>query len=294
MSRRNVGEVRSIRTTAEGDTKWTRYDAHSPVRRPLHEPIRCAAPCGGRCSHDDCVSRPARWRAAWRRWRWRRLPHRTALHRAFPPVFPLVTLLPGAGGDGSAGFVLNGIDAEDQSGHRHEAAGDLNGDGIGDLFITTRFADPGGRIDAGESYVVFGSANGFPSSFALASLLPAGGGDGSAGFVLTGIEPYDRSGFSGSTAGDLNGDGIDDLGDWRTQRVPGGRTYAGRELRRLRAQHRRGWEFSCGASSSRACSPPMEATAATVSPSTASGHTTTPASRWTPRAMSMVTASTIS
>ncbi len=41
-----------------------------------------------------------------------------AHERAFPAVFELASLLPAAGGDGSAGFVLNGIDARDYSGAR--------------------------------------------------------------------------------------------------------------------------------------------------------------------------------
>ena len=54
-------------------------------------------------------------------------------------------------------------------------------------------------------------AGNFPAEFALSSLLPACGGDGSAGFVLTGIDADDHSGVSVSAAGDVNGDGIDDL-----------------------------------------------------------------------------------
>jgi hypothetical protein len=45
----------------------------------------------------------------------------------------------------------------------------------------------------------------------LGSLCPAGGGDGSRGFVLIGIDRSDRAGRSVSNAGDVNGDGIDDL-----------------------------------------------------------------------------------
>ena len=36
-------------------------------------------------------------------------PIQIASAEPFPAVFPLASLLPGAGGDGSAGFVLNGI-----------------------------------------------------------------------------------------------------------------------------------------------------------------------------------------
>src|SRR4030095_11380055 len=61
-----------------------------------------------------------------------------------------------AGGDGSAGFVLNGIDSGDDSGFSVSAAGDVNRDGIGDLIIGASYAAAGGRSLAGESYVVFG------------------------------------------------------------------------------------------------------------------------------------------
>ncbi|MFK8083524.1 MAG: hypothetical protein AB8B97_24855, partial [Granulosicoccus sp.] len=108
--------------------------------------------------------------------------------------------------DGSNGFVLNGIEASNFSGVSVSAAGDINGDGVGDLIIGASSADPNGNSDAGESYVVFGS-NGLGSSGSLnlSSL------NGSTGFVLNGIEAGDRSGFSVSAAGDINDDGVDDL-----------------------------------------------------------------------------------
>ncbi len=107
--------------------------------------------------------------------------------------------------NGSNGFVINGIDSHDESGFSVSGAGDINGDGIDDLIIGAFLADPNGNGSAGETYVVFGSDEGFDPSLDLSSL------DGSNGFVLNGIDNSDRSGRSVSGAGDINGDGIHDL-----------------------------------------------------------------------------------
>ena len=130
--------------------------------------------------------------------------------QAFPAIVPLVSLFP-PDGDGSRGFVLAGIDVGDQSGFSVSAAGDVNSDGIDDVIVGALSADPGGNTSAGESYVVFGSTQGFPAVVPLGSLYPPGGGDGSRGFVLTGIREGDTSGSSVSAARDVNGDGIADL-----------------------------------------------------------------------------------
>ncbi|MDY6938998.1 MAG: hypothetical protein SWY16_15165 [Cyanobacteriota bacterium] len=107
--------------------------------------------------------------------------------------------------NGSNGFVLNGIDASDQSGFSVSSAGDVNGDGFDDIIIGAYLADPDGNSIAGESYVVFGQSGGFAASLNLSSL------DGSNGFVLNGIDAGDQSGRSVSSAGDVNGDGFDDM-----------------------------------------------------------------------------------
>ncbi len=118
---------------------------------------------------------------------------------SFPSVFDLSTL------NGANGFRLDGIDADDRSGFSVAGAGDVNGDGFADIIIGASSGDPGGDSLAGESYVVFGKASGFPVALDLASL------DGSNGFRLDGVDPSDKSGFSVSMAGDVNGDGFDDV-----------------------------------------------------------------------------------
>jgi hypothetical protein len=72
------------------------------------------------------------------------------------------------------------------------------------IIIAAIIASPGGKTFAGKSYVVFGQSS-FANPLELASL------DGMNGFVIEGINAYDNSGSSVSGAGDLNGDGIDDV-----------------------------------------------------------------------------------
>jgi hypothetical protein len=154
----------------------------------------------------------------------------TAAVGSFPAEFELSSLLPGAGGDGSSGFVLNGINVADGVGAVSDA-GDPNGDGVDDLIIGSAGVDPGGRSRAGAAYVVFGrdtaAVGSFSAEFELSSLLPGAGGDGSSGFVLNGIDADDRSGSALSGGGDFNGDGVDDLIDGAIFADPDGRNIAG-------------------------------------------------------------------
>jgi hypothetical protein len=87
------------------------------------------------------------------------------------------------------------------------SAGDVNGDGFDDLIIGAPWADAAGNAKpySGESYVIFGTDAGFGASVDLAALTP------SQGFIIYGADAYDQSGFSVSSAGDVNGDGFDDL-----------------------------------------------------------------------------------
>ena len=116
----------------------------------------------------------------------------------FPSNFNLFSL-------GTAGVAISGAATYDYAGFSVGAAGDVNGDGYDDLILGAKTADPPGvnKIDAGISYIVFGKPT-LPSSIDLAML-------GSDGVTIYGIDANDNSGNSVSSAGDVNGDGFDDV-----------------------------------------------------------------------------------
>lgn len=101
--------------------------------------------------------------------------------------------------DGSNGFRL-----DPDLNRSVAAAGDVNGDGIGDFIVGNPNARPHGHIDGGEAYVVFGKTTGFDASLDLTAL------DGSDGFVIRG-PTLSRLGVEVAGAGDVNGDGFDDV-----------------------------------------------------------------------------------
>ncbi|PXW88259.1 FG-GAP repeat protein [Nitrosomonas sp. Nm84] len=107
--------------------------------------------------------------------------------------------------NGSNGFRLDGIAKYDSSGESVSSAGDVNGDGFDDVIIGARYADSTNGYDAGSSYVIFGKGSGFDATLALSSL------NGLNGFRLDGVATADYSGVSVSSAGDINGDGFDDV-----------------------------------------------------------------------------------
>ncbi len=105
--------------------------------------------------------------------------------------------------NGIGGFVLNGEAADDIAGYSVSDAGDVNGDGLADLIVGAQGADLNG-YNSGKSYVVFGKANG-----GAVNLSDVAAGNG--GFVINGEGQSSISGGSVSSAGDVNGDGLDDL-----------------------------------------------------------------------------------
>jgi len=116
----------------------------------------------------------------------------------FPPTMETADI------DGSNGFRMAGVSHGDTTGFSLSRAGDINADGIGDLIIGAQLADNGSE-NSGSSYVVFGSTSQFPQTLELANLT------GRNGFRIDGAAHSDFSGDAVSDAGDVNGDGIDDL-----------------------------------------------------------------------------------
>jgi len=117
--------------------------------------------------------------------------------------------------------VINGECAGDFSGRSVWAAGDVNGDGLGDLIMGAPFSVPAAGIDAGCSYVVFGQTS---SSAVDLSAIAAGNG----GFVINGECAGDWSGWSVSAVGDVNGDGLADLIVGALRSDPAAASNAGR------------------------------------------------------------------
>lgn len=104
---------------------------------------------------------------------------------------------------GTGGFAIDGEATYDYSGHSVSGAGDVNGDGLADLIVGSPEADFNGFF-SGRSYVVFGK-----TGTAAVSLSAIAAGTG--GFAINGESGGGSSGFSVSSAGDVNGDGLADL-----------------------------------------------------------------------------------
>ena len=113
----------------------------------------------------------------------------------WPDAIDLATLAPGEG------FRLDAYTLGFQLGTEMEPAGDVNGDGIDDFMVSSvsqwTFAQC-------WSIVVFGRPS-FPDVLDLATL------DGTDGFAFFSLTYYYLTGVWMSPAGDMNGDGIDDV-----------------------------------------------------------------------------------
>jgi len=119
----------------------------------------------------------------------------------YPAVIELSTLLP------AHGFRINGETDSDFLGISVSSAGDVDGDGFDDFIVGATGANPA-LASQGSAYLVFGKAGSFGASLDLSTLGGLGGADG---FQLIGETVQSRVGTSVASAGDVNGDGFDDL-----------------------------------------------------------------------------------
>ncbi len=115
------------------------------------------------------------------------------------------------------GFIIQGEAPGDGSGYAISSAGDVNGDGIDDIIIgaATSFVNDDGA-NTGTTYVIYGEAGSARATIDLATLTPEDG------FVIQPESPIGSTGYSVSSAGDINGDGIDDIIVGAPYRADGG------------------------------------------------------------------------
>lgn len=121
---------------------------------------------------------------------------------AFVLTPPIAYADSGGRSDGSAGAHFTGEAPNDLAGASIAGVGDVNGDGFGDLLIGAPSNDSGPGNDGGAAYLVLGGLNGLGLSTRL--------GQGSI-IEYTGEAASDNAGVSVAGAGDVNGDGFDDL-----------------------------------------------------------------------------------
>ena len=96
--------------------------------------------------------------------------------------------------DNTADVSMVGENASDYFGYSVTSAGDVNGDGYDDVLISATGNDDGG-VSAGKTYIYFGGTT----------------MDNTADVTMIGEVSADNFGNSVSSAGDVNGDGYDDV-----------------------------------------------------------------------------------
>jgi hypothetical protein len=100
-----------------------------------------------------------------------------------------------------ASYRISGAYGSDFAGYSVAGGGDIDGDGLDDVLIGAK-NNPDGGVRAGSVYVLFGSRFGTEQDLDLYL---------DADYQLIGENDYDEVGFSVANAGDVDGDGLDDI-----------------------------------------------------------------------------------
>jgi hypothetical protein len=97
-----------------------------------------------------------------------------------------------------ANVKITGDSANDQFGNSVSGAGDVNGDGKDDVIVGAPYDDDNSRSDSGSAFIFYGGVT-------------SGGATAKASVKFSGDSALDYFGTSVSGAGDVNGDGKDDV-----------------------------------------------------------------------------------
>ena len=104
--------------------------------------------------------------------------------------------------DGNNGFVVNGMDINNNSNLLWRQIADVNGDSINEIVIDVLSSVSNGKR---KTYIVFGQENNFDSELNLDNL------DGNNGFVLSAIDWDNTSNLMINRIPDVSGDGISEI-----------------------------------------------------------------------------------
>lgn len=99
-----------------------------------------------------------------------------------------------------ADLIIYGEAIQDELGASFDKAGDVNGDGIGDIVLASSKNDENDP-ESGKVYIIFGKKTGWPSEMNVSN----------ADFSITGESKSHNAGNVVSWAGDINGDDLDDI-----------------------------------------------------------------------------------